>query len=132
MSETVAEDVMRCMAKRESAHAMKIIEGETMLAAASRTYDLGPSEINGWAEDAQKGMENALHANPLDVREQYERQLTRRSLHISGLTWAHAAGSVCQATHAQGLTERQSGAQLQLRPLRRPPACISRFFNALA
>jgi hypothetical protein len=32
-------------------------------------------EFEGWVEDARKGMENALRANPLDIREQYERQL---------------------------------------------------------
>ena len=45
------------------------------MAEASRTYDLAPSEIEGWVEDARKGMENALKANPLDVRQQYEEQL---------------------------------------------------------
>jgi hypothetical protein len=39
------------------------------------TFDLTPSEIEGWVEDARKGMKNALRANPLDIREQYERQL---------------------------------------------------------
>jgi hypothetical protein len=28
-----------------------------------------------WIEDAKRGMENALRANPQDVREQYEKQL---------------------------------------------------------
>jgi transposase-like protein len=33
---------------------------------AARSFDLAPSEIEGWVEDARKGMENALRANPLD------------------------------------------------------------------
>ncbi len=41
----------------------------------SRAYDLTPSEIESWVEDAKKGMENALKTNPLDVRQQYEKQL---------------------------------------------------------
>ena len=45
------------------------------MAAASRAYGLAPSEIEGWVEDARKGMENALKTNPLDVRQQYEKQL---------------------------------------------------------
>ena len=45
------------------------------MAEASRTYDLTPSEIETWGDDAKKGMENALKANPLDVRQQYEKQL---------------------------------------------------------
>ena len=44
-------------------------------AEASRAYDLPPSEIEDWVDDGKKGMENALRANPQDVREQYERQL---------------------------------------------------------
>ena len=40
-----------------------------------RAHDLSPSEIEGWVEDARRGMENALRANPPDIREQYEKQL---------------------------------------------------------
>jgi hypothetical protein len=42
---------------------------------ASRAYDLPPLEIESWLEDGRKGMENALKANPQDIREQYERKL---------------------------------------------------------
>ena len=45
------------------------------MAEASRAHDLPPSEIELWVEDGKKGMENALRANPQDVREQYEKQL---------------------------------------------------------
>jgi len=45
------------------------------VAEASRAYDLQPSEIEVWLEDGKKGMENALRANPQDVREQHEHQL---------------------------------------------------------
>ena len=45
------------------------------MAEASRSFDLSPSEIEGWIEDAKRGMENSLRANPLDIREQYEKQL---------------------------------------------------------
>lgn len=53
---------------------LEIIQGKTTVAEASRN-DLSPSEIEQWADDAKRGMENALRANPQDVREQYERQL---------------------------------------------------------
>ena len=53
----------------------EIIQGKTTVAEASRSYDVSPSEIEAWVDDAKRGMENALRANPLDVREQYERQL---------------------------------------------------------
>jgi hypothetical protein len=45
------------------------------VAEASRPFDLAPSEIETWVDDAQKGMENALRTKPLDVKEQYERQI---------------------------------------------------------
>lgn len=45
------------------------------MAEASRSFDLTPSEIEGWIEDAKRGMENSLRANPLDIREQYEKPL---------------------------------------------------------
>ncbi|MFT8277282.1 DUF1153 domain-containing protein, partial [Kerstersia gyiorum] len=32
-------------------------------------------EVEQWVDDAKRGMENALRANPLDIKEQYERQL---------------------------------------------------------
>ena len=41
----------------------------------SGAYDLAPSEIEEWVNDAKQGMENALRAKPLDIREQYEKQL---------------------------------------------------------
>jgi transposase-like protein len=54
---------------------MEIIQGKTTVAEASRSFDLPPSDIEEWVDDAKKGMENALRAKPLEVKEQYERQL---------------------------------------------------------
>ncbi|MDD7910598.1 DUF1153 domain-containing protein [Pseudovibrio exalbescens] len=68
MSEALEEGIKRWTAKRKSALAKEIMRGKTTMAEASRTYDLTPSEIEGWVDDTQKGMENALRANPLDVR----------------------------------------------------------------
>lgn len=36
---------------------------------------MSPSEIENWVDEAKRGMENALQANPLDVKEQCERQI---------------------------------------------------------
>ena len=44
------------------------------VAEASRAFDLQPSEVENWVEDAKRGIENALRTNPLDMREQYEKQ----------------------------------------------------------
>lgn len=75
MSETMTDAVKRWTAKRKSALVVEIIQGKTTVAEASRAYDLAPSEIESWVDDAKKGMENALKANPLDVRQEYEKQL---------------------------------------------------------
>lgn len=69
------EDIKRWTAKRKSALVVEILQGKTTVAEASRGFDLTPSEIEKWVEDARRGMENALRANPLDVREQYEKQI---------------------------------------------------------
>ena len=45
------------------------------MAGASRSFDLSLSGIEGWIDDAKRGMENSLRANPPDIREQYEKQL---------------------------------------------------------
>ena len=42
---------------------------------SERAFDIAPSEIEDWVDEAKKGMENALRAKPMDIREQYERQL---------------------------------------------------------
>ncbi|WP_414445559.1 transposase [Burkholderia sp. 22PA0106] len=75
MSMKMDEDIKRWTAKRKSALVMDIIQGKTTVAEASRTYDLSPSEVENWVDDSKRGMENALRANPLDVKEQYERQI---------------------------------------------------------
>ncbi len=75
MSKTMDDEIKRWTAKRKSALVMDIIQGKTTVSEASRSYDLSPSEIEGWVDDGKRGMENALRANPLDVKEQYERQL---------------------------------------------------------
>lgn len=75
MSVIVEEDFKRWTAKRKAALVMDIIQGKTSVSEASRSFDLPPSEIEQWVEEGKRGMENALRAKPLDVKEQYERQL---------------------------------------------------------
>ena len=69
------DDIKRWTAKRKTALILDIIQGKTTVAEASRAYDLPPSEIEEWVEDGKKGMENALRTKPLEIKEQYERQL---------------------------------------------------------
>lgn len=75
MSVKREEDIKRWTARRKSALVLDIIQGKTTVAEASRAYDLSPSEVEQWVDDCRRGMENALRANPLDIKEQYERQL---------------------------------------------------------
>ncbi|MFZ5757603.1 MAG: DUF1153 domain-containing protein [Pseudomonadota bacterium] len=75
MSIAMEEDIKRWTARRKSALVLEIIQGKTTVAAASRQFDLPPSEIEEWAVQGKAGMENALRAKPEDVREQYEKQL---------------------------------------------------------
>ena len=69
------DEIKRWTARRKSALVLDILQGKTTVAEASRAYDLPPSEIEAWIDDGKKGMENALRANPLEIKEQYERQL---------------------------------------------------------
>ena len=55
---------------------LEIIQGKTTVAEASRSFDVPPSEIEEWVEDGKRGMEKALRAKPLEIREEYERQLS--------------------------------------------------------
>src|SRR3546814_7341044 len=69
LSMKMEDEVKRWTAKRKSALVLDIIQGKTTVAEASRSYDLAPSEIENWLDDAKRGMENALRAKPEDIRE---------------------------------------------------------------
>src|SRR5690606_9909299 len=75
MSIKMEDEVKRWTAKRKSALVLDIIQGKTTVSEASRAYDLSPSEVEKWVDEGKRGMENALRTNPLDVKEQYERQI---------------------------------------------------------
>ncbi len=57
MSLTMDDPIKRWTAKRKTALVVEIIQGKTTVAEASRSYDLSPSEIEGWVEDAKRGMD---------------------------------------------------------------------------
>lgn len=75
MSVVMEEDVKRWTAKRKAALVTEIIQGKTTISEASRSYDLSPSEIEDWVDDGMKGLENALRTKPMEIKEQYEKQL---------------------------------------------------------
>lgn len=75
MSTKMEEEVKRWTAKRKTALVLEVIQGKTTVAEASRSFDIAPSEIEEWVDDAKWGMENALRTKPLEIKEQYERQI---------------------------------------------------------
>ncbi len=75
MSGKIDEEIKRWTVRRKSVLVMDIIQGKTTIDEASSAFDLPASEIEHWVEEGKRGLENALRVNPLDVREQYERQI---------------------------------------------------------
>jgi len=75
MSTKMEEEIKRWTAKRKAALVLEIIQGKTTVSEASRSFDLAPSEIEEWVDEAKRGMENALRTKPLEIKEQYERQI---------------------------------------------------------
>ena len=75
MSVAMEDEIKRWTAKRKGALVLEIIQGKKTVAEAARQFDLPPSELEDWVDQAKAGMENALRAKPEDVREQYERKL---------------------------------------------------------
>ena len=75
MSSQMSDEKKRWSAKRKSALVLEIIQGKTTVAEASRQFDLTPSELESWVDQAKDGIENALRAKPRDVRQQYEEQI---------------------------------------------------------
>ena len=69
MGITMDEEIKRWTARRKSAVVLDILQGKTTIAEASRAYDLPPSELEAWIDDGKKGLENALRANPLEIKE---------------------------------------------------------------
>jgi len=69
------DEITRWTAKRKAALVMEIIQGKATAAEGSRSFDISLSEIEVWVDDAKRDMENALRAKPLEIKEQYERQI---------------------------------------------------------
>lgn len=76
MSTLMEDEIKRWTAKRKTALVLDIIQGKATVSEASRAYDLNPSEVEQWVDEGKRGMENALRSKPLEIKEQYERQLS--------------------------------------------------------
>jgi transposase-like protein len=48
------DDIKRWTAKRKAVLVMEIIQGKTTVAEASRSFDLPPSEIEEWVDEAKE------------------------------------------------------------------------------
>ena len=55
MSMTIDDGIKRWTAKRKTALVIEIIQGKTTVAEASRSFDLAPSEIEGWVGNPPHG-----------------------------------------------------------------------------
>ncbi len=75
MSTLMEDDIKRWTAKRKTALVLDIIQGKTTVLEGSRAFDSHPSEVEQWVDEGKRGMENALRTKPLEVKEQYEKQL---------------------------------------------------------
>lgn len=60
MRVTMDDSIKRRTTSRKTALVVEMIRGKTTVAEASRDYDLSPSEIEGWVDDVNRGMKNAL------------------------------------------------------------------------
>jgi len=69
------EEIKRWTARRKLALVLDSIQRKTTVSELSRQFDLPPSEIESWIDQAKARMENALEAKPEDIREQHATQL---------------------------------------------------------
>lgn len=70
MSIAMDEEIKRWTAKRKSALVMEITQGKKTVAEASRQFDLPPSKIEDWVDQAKAGMETirqGLQEDDVDV-----------------------------------------------------------------
>ena len=49
------EEIKRWTARRKSALVLELLQGRTTVSEAARQYDLPPSEIEGWVDQAKAG-----------------------------------------------------------------------------
>ncbi len=68
-------EVRRWTAKRKAELVLDLMKGKVEISEVSRAYDLCPSEIEGWMEQALSGMENGLKNKPKDMYMQHEAQV---------------------------------------------------------
>ncbi|CAM8624909.1 Transposase IS3/IS911family [Burkholderiales bacterium] len=75
MGVIVERDFKRWTVKRKASLVTEILQDKTSVSEAAGSFDLSPSEIEDWVDEGKRGLEKALRAKPLDIKEQYKRQL---------------------------------------------------------
>ena len=125
MSAVMEEDIKRWTARRKAALVLEIIQGKTTVAEASRSFDVPPSEIEEWVEDGKRGMENALRAKPLEIREEYERQLSElQAAYGEAMLELRARKNVWCAPRLQG-SQRRTRQFAQMYPASSEQAAVA-------
>ncbi len=69
------EEFKRWTGKRKAAVVLEILSEKTNIVEVSRTYGIPQSEIVEWMESGKRGLENALRAKPVDIKEEYEKEI---------------------------------------------------------
>jgi transposase-like protein len=62
MSIEMDEETKRWTARRKSALVLDIIQGKTTVSESSRQFDLPPSEIESWIDQAKSGVQLYLES----------------------------------------------------------------------
>ena len=107
MSMTMEEEFKRWTAKRKAALVTEIIQGKTSVAEASRAFDIPPSEIEEWVDEGRKGLENALRAKPLDVKENSTSARSRNCRRRTAKPcWSYAQEKSCSLCWARPRSDR--------------------------
>ena len=65
----------RWTAKRKKELVLEILQGRTTVSAAARKFDLKPSQVEQWVDDASKAMEKALTGRPKDDKAEHEAEV---------------------------------------------------------
>jgi hypothetical protein len=84
MSVEMDEGINRWAARLESPLVLGIIQVKTTVSESSRQFDLPPSEIESWIDQAKSVMENALKVKPEGIREQYYVAVQRAAGSVRG------------------------------------------------
>ena len=68
MGMTMKDEIKAWTAKSKAALVIEIIKGKASILEASRAFNMAPSKIEEWVDEAKQGMENTLRAKPLDIK----------------------------------------------------------------